>query len=60
MPNAKAREHYTEQLKLALFDELAAAIKSLLECCELNLDDMEPETHVAIEAAQKLLAKLPK
>lgn len=35
--------------------KLTAAIGSLLSCCELNMDDMEPETFVVIESVMRVL-----
>jgi hypothetical protein len=37
--------------------ELLEALEELLECCELNLDEMEPETVTTIEAAQAAILK---
>jgi hypothetical protein len=36
----------------------AAAIEGLLGCCELNLDDMEEDTHEAIAVARAVLARI--
>ncbi len=37
--------------------EMLEALKDLLNCCELNLDEMEPETYDTIERVQNLVAK---
>lgn len=39
-----------------LEEELADTMERLLDCTELNLDDMEPETREAIEDARQVLA----
>lgn len=42
---------------IAAAPEMADALIGLLDCCELNMDDMEPETHKAIELAHAVLQK---
>lgn len=39
-----------------LEEELSASLRRLLECSELNMDDMEPETREAIAHAETVLA----
>ena len=38
-------------------DELREALQRLLECAELNQDNIEPATLVAIDLAQEALAR---
>lgn len=42
---------------LNAFDDLLAACKGLLDCCELNLDETEPETLLRIIEARVAIAK---
>lgn len=37
--------------------ELLAGLKAILECCELNLDELEPETIETIEAGFAAIRK---
>ncbi len=41
-------------------EELVSAIGDLLNCSELNVDELEPETRVVIEEAQRLLESIKK
>ncbi len=41
-------------------EELVSAIGDLLNCPELNFDELEPETRVVIEEAQRLLESIQK
>lgn len=42
---------------IAASPDLLAACKGLLDCCELNLDEMEPETLLRIIEARVAIAK---
>lgn len=39
-------------------NELVQAVKSLLNCTELNMDDMEDDTIAVIERTQRALERL--
>jgi len=41
---------------IAAAPAMLGALRGLLDCCELNMDDMEPETVGAIDAARAALS----
>lgn len=48
----KANAHLISQAP-----ELLEVLESILNCCELNLDEMEPETNILIGRAQLVINK---
>ena len=64
-PTAEEVESLAEEVRFAWKNpvgrsQLADRIEKLLLSCELNLDDMEPETVAAIVSARNLLEKMYK